>query len=148
MYKVRKPNISVCYTPSSEPYSIYFFFEIHVSSNLIWGWNRNGVGGDMWFYFSCSEWRYILVLHSTAFIPFDKRIGKTKHLIFFKPTARAKELHAFPYSRISDDNQYKIGLEKCSIQSILSSHILQKELQTTRCHPRSSNFLLRKKKYS
>jgi hypothetical protein len=24
MDKVRKPNISVCYTPSSEPYSIYF----------------------------------------------------------------------------------------------------------------------------
>jgi hypothetical protein len=23
MDKVRKPNISVCYTPSSEPYSIY-----------------------------------------------------------------------------------------------------------------------------
>jgi hypothetical protein len=25
MDKVRKPNISVCYTPSSEPYSIYIF---------------------------------------------------------------------------------------------------------------------------
>jgi hypothetical protein len=25
MDKVRKPNISVCYTPSSEPYSIYFY---------------------------------------------------------------------------------------------------------------------------
>jgi hypothetical protein len=24
MDKVRKPNIFVCYTPSSEPYSIYF----------------------------------------------------------------------------------------------------------------------------
>jgi hypothetical protein len=25
MEKVRKPNISVCYTPSSEPYSIHSF---------------------------------------------------------------------------------------------------------------------------
>jgi hypothetical protein len=26
MDKVRKPNISVCYTPSSEPYSIYYYY--------------------------------------------------------------------------------------------------------------------------
>jgi hypothetical protein len=41
MDKVRKPNISVCYTPSSEPYSIYlmtlpwtFFFYSPYSPNL------------------------------------------------------------------------------------------------------------------
>jgi uncharacterized phosphosugar-binding protein len=28
MDKVRKPNISVCYTPSSEPYSITILFSI------------------------------------------------------------------------------------------------------------------------
>jgi hypothetical protein len=28
MDKVRKPNISVCYTPSSEPYSIYLSISI------------------------------------------------------------------------------------------------------------------------
>jgi hypothetical protein len=28
MDKVRKPNISVCYTPSSEPYSIYTYFVV------------------------------------------------------------------------------------------------------------------------
>jgi hypothetical protein len=30
MDKVRKPNISVCYTPSSEPYSIYCYFIIYL----------------------------------------------------------------------------------------------------------------------
>jgi hypothetical protein len=29
MDKVRKPNISVCYTPSSEPYSIYLNLLLH-----------------------------------------------------------------------------------------------------------------------
>jgi hypothetical protein len=29
MDKVRKPDISVCYTPSSEPYSIYYVQDVY-----------------------------------------------------------------------------------------------------------------------
>jgi hypothetical protein len=36
MDKVRKPTISVCYTPSSEPYSIYLLYDnLQVESILI-----------------------------------------------------------------------------------------------------------------
>jgi hypothetical protein len=34
MDKVRKPNISVCYTPSSEPYSIYHFVQYCIKLKL------------------------------------------------------------------------------------------------------------------
>jgi hypothetical protein len=34
MDKVRKPNISVCYTPSSEPYSIYNYSSRMIISKL------------------------------------------------------------------------------------------------------------------
>jgi cytochrome c-type biogenesis protein CcmH/NrfF len=34
MAKVRKPNISVCYTPSSEPYSIYFLWDLQTDNNV------------------------------------------------------------------------------------------------------------------
>jgi hypothetical protein len=34
MDKVRKPSISVCYTASSEPYSIYLTFYVHPKKGL------------------------------------------------------------------------------------------------------------------
>lgn len=82
------------------------------------------------------------------FITFDRRIGKPEHLIFFKPAARAKELHAFPHLRTFDDKQIPNRIGKIQYTEYTCSHILQQELKTTRCHPSSSNFLLRKKKCS
>jgi hypothetical protein len=42
MDKVRKPNISVCYTPSSEPYSIYLLFFFTASTAPL--------GPGLWFF--------------------------------------------------------------------------------------------------
>jgi hypothetical protein len=61
MDKVRKPNISVCYTPSSEPYSIYSF-------DLVFVFCENNAG-------------YAIFSHpNTAYMHRTSEFMKSKHL--------------------------------------------------------------------
>jgi hypothetical protein len=46
MDKVRKPNISVCYTPSSEPYSKQILFQIFLHVNFCCGLFNNAFNID------------------------------------------------------------------------------------------------------
>jgi hypothetical protein len=73
MDKVRKPNISVCYTPSSEPYSI------QISSNEEHAKRRKDIISPLWatLYTSCKA-RIIIIILTKVQFDINKIHVKTK----------------------------------------------------------------------